>query len=116
MGALPGNISSMIRRLPDLDGRPFVVERANGPYLTDTGGATSTMRSPWARPSSGMPTRPWWRPASGPSRAARCRGSPTTGRRRQPMLSFAHDPDALETTREACERAAERLAATAGAG
>ncbi len=38
MGALPGNISSMIRRLPDLDGRPFVVERAHGPYLTDTGG------------------------------------------------------------------------------
>jgi len=38
MGALPGNISSMIRRLPDLDGQAFVVSRAAGPRLIDTSG------------------------------------------------------------------------------
>jgi glutamate-1-semialdehyde 2,1-aminomutase len=38
MSALPGNISSMIRRLPDLDGEPFVVARAQGPALIDTRG------------------------------------------------------------------------------
>lgn len=38
MSALPGNISSMIRRLPDLDGEPFLVARAQGATLTDTRG------------------------------------------------------------------------------
>ncbi len=38
MSALPGNISSMIRRLPDLDGEPFLVARAHGATLTDTKG------------------------------------------------------------------------------
>jgi glutamate-1-semialdehyde 2,1-aminomutase len=38
MSALPGNISSMIRRLPDLDGKPFLVARAQGSTLTDTQG------------------------------------------------------------------------------
>jgi glutamate-1-semialdehyde 2,1-aminomutase len=38
MNALPGNISSMIRRLPDLDGEPFLVARAQGSTLTDTKG------------------------------------------------------------------------------
>jgi glutamate-1-semialdehyde 2,1-aminomutase len=38
MSALPGNISSMIRRLPDLDGEPFLVARAHGAILTDTRG------------------------------------------------------------------------------
>ena len=38
MSALPGNISSMIRRLPDLDGKPFLVDRAQGSTLTDTHG------------------------------------------------------------------------------
>jgi glutamate-1-semialdehyde 2,1-aminomutase len=38
MSALPGNISSMIRRLPDLDGKPFLVDRANGASLTDIHG------------------------------------------------------------------------------
>lgn len=35
MNALPGKISSMIRRLPDLDGEPFLVARAQGPALID---------------------------------------------------------------------------------
>lgn len=38
MNALPGKISSMIRRLPDLDGQPFVVDRAKGCHLIDTMG------------------------------------------------------------------------------
>lgn len=38
MSALPGNISSMIRRLPDLDGDPFLVARAEGSSLTDSRG------------------------------------------------------------------------------
>lgn len=38
MSALPGNISSMIRRLPDLDGEPFLVARAQGATLTDSRG------------------------------------------------------------------------------
>lgn len=40
MSALPGGISSAIRRLPDLDGKPFKVARASGAHLTDTFGAT----------------------------------------------------------------------------
>src|SRR6476469_1592822 len=38
MSALPGEISSMIRRLPDLDGNPFLVARAQGSILVDTKG------------------------------------------------------------------------------
>jgi glutamate-1-semialdehyde 2,1-aminomutase len=38
MSALPGEISSMIRRLPDLDGHPFLVARAQGSILVDTKG------------------------------------------------------------------------------
>lgn len=40
MSALPGGISSQIRRLPDLDGKPFKVARASGSRLTDTFGST----------------------------------------------------------------------------
>lgn len=35
---LPGGISSLIRRLPDLDGRPFKVARSKGARLYDTDG------------------------------------------------------------------------------
>ncbi|MEZ5843203.1 MAG: aminotransferase class III-fold pyridoxal phosphate-dependent enzyme [Hyphomicrobiaceae bacterium] len=38
MNALPGGISSSIRRLPDLDGRPFKVARATGAHLVDETG------------------------------------------------------------------------------
>jgi glutamate-1-semialdehyde 2,1-aminomutase len=37
-GALPGGISSSIRRLPDLDGRPFRVARSYGAHLVDETG------------------------------------------------------------------------------
>ncbi len=40
MSALPGGISSLIRRLPDLDGKPFKVANASGAHLTDTFGST----------------------------------------------------------------------------
>lgn len=40
MSALPGGISSAIRRLPDLDGKPFKVAKASGAQLTDTFGST----------------------------------------------------------------------------
>ncbi|MCZ8185671.1 MAG: aminotransferase class III-fold pyridoxal phosphate-dependent enzyme [Beijerinckiaceae bacterium] len=40
MSALPGGISSLIRRLPDLDGKPFKIARACGAHLTDTSGST----------------------------------------------------------------------------
>lgn len=40
MSALPGGISSAIRRLPDLDGKPFKVAKASGAHLTDTFGST----------------------------------------------------------------------------
>jgi glutamate-1-semialdehyde 2,1-aminomutase len=40
MSALPGNISSLIRRLPDLDGKPFVVARSAGASLVDGEGRT----------------------------------------------------------------------------
>ena len=38
MSALPGGISSTIRRLPDLDGVPFMIERAHGASLFQAGG------------------------------------------------------------------------------
>lgn len=40
MSALPGGISSLIRRLPDLDGKPFKIAKASGAHLTDTSGST----------------------------------------------------------------------------
>ncbi len=36
--AVPGGISSAGRRLPDVDGRPFVTSRARGPLIVDTAG------------------------------------------------------------------------------
>ena len=38
MTALPGGISSFIRRLPDLDGRPFLVDRSHGPFVEEATG------------------------------------------------------------------------------
>jgi len=36
MNALPGGISSLIRRLPDLNGRPFKVSRSQGAWIYDS--------------------------------------------------------------------------------